>query len=86
MLPLLLKWKHPEIRNRYLNLKKRSGHMRLLLLPYATYHIYHILKNGEPYNAELYKKAELLPISREITIEQAIFIAQRQGFHVTAAT
>lgn len=80
--------KHPEIHNRYLNLKKRRGHKkaiiaicRLLLTA-----IYHILKKNEPYNAELYIKAEILPTSREITVEQAIFIAQRQGFLVTADT
>lgn len=78
--------KHPEIRNRYLNLKKRRGHKRAIIAicRMLLTAIYHILKNGVPYNAELYKKDELLPVSREITVEQAIFIAQRQGFYVTA--
>ena len=44
--------------------------------------IYHILKKQEVYNPELYKKTELIPISREITPEQAIYIAQRQGYKV----
>ena len=35
-------------------------------------------------NPELYKKEELIPISREITPEQAVYIAQRQGYKVMA--
>lgn len=80
--------KHPEIRNRYLNLKKRRGHKRAIIAicRMLLTAIYHILKRQEPYKPELYKKAELLPVSREITVEQAIFIVQRQGFSITAAT
>jgi transposase len=50
--------KHPEIRNRYLNLKKRRGHKRaaIAICRMLLTAIYHILKNGKPYNAELYKK------------------------------
>jgi hypothetical protein len=44
--------------------------------------IYHILKKGEPYNSELYKKAETIPKTYEITIEQAILVAQRHGYSV----
>jgi hypothetical protein len=76
--------KHPEIRNRYLNLKKRRGHKlditaiaRMLLTA-----IYHILKKKEPYNAELYKKSDILPVSREITVEQTILMAQRHGYSI----
>jgi transposase len=66
--------KHPEIRNRYFRLKKRRGHKnaiiaiaRMLLTA-----IYYILKNKVPYNAELYRKADLIPANREITVEQAV--------------
>lgn len=48
--------------------------------------IYHILKKHEPYNPALYKKVELIPVSREITPEQAICIVQRQGYKIMAAT
>ena len=48
--------------------------------------IYHILKKHEPYNPALYKKVELIPVSREITPDQAIYIVQRQGYKVMAAT
>lgn len=40
------------------------------------------LKKGEPYNPELYKKAQPIPASREITVEQAILIARRHGYSV----
>ena len=80
--------KHPEIRNRYLNLKKRRGHKRAIIAicRMLLTAIYQILKKHEPYNAELYIKAEILPTSREISVEQAVFIAQRQGFLVMAGT
>lgn len=76
--------KHPEIRNRYLALKKRRGHKKAIIAicRMLLTAIYHMLKKGEAYNPELYKKAEILPTSREITPEQAIYIAQRQGFVV----
>ncbi len=80
--------KHPEIRNRYLRLKKRRGHKRAIIaiarMLLTT--IYHILKKKEPYNAELYKKSDVLPASREITIEQAILLAKTQGYHVMRKT
>jgi transposase len=76
--------KHPEIRNRYLRLKKRRGHKgtiiaiaRMLLTA-----IYNILKNKESYNAELYKKSDVLPVDREITVEQAILLAKAQGYRI----
>lgn len=76
--------KHPEIRGRYLSIRKRRGHKRAIIAiaRLMLTAIYHILKNREPYNAELYKKAELLPLSREITVEQAIFVAQRYGYSI----
>ena len=44
--------------------------------------IYHILKKKEPYNPELYKKLDVLPVTREITVEQAVKLARSQGFHI----
>jgi transposase len=77
--------KHPEIRGRYLSIKKRRGHKRAIIAiaRMLLSAIYHILKNGEPYNPEYYKKVELLPASREITIEQAVLIARRHRYLVT---
>jgi transposase len=76
--------KHPEIRGRYLSIKRRRGHKRAIIAiaRMLLTAIYHILKKGEPYNAELYKKTEVIPTTREITVEQAIFIAQRQGYSI----
>ncbi|SHF13443.1 Transposase IS116/IS110/IS902 family protein [Desulforamulus putei DSM 12395] len=76
--------KHPEIKGRYLSIKKRRGHKRAIIAiaRMLLTAIYHILKKGEPYNPELYKKAEPFPASREITVEQAILIARRHGYSV----
>lgn len=37
------------------------------------------------YNAELYRKSDVLPVNREITIEQAILMAQFQGYKIKSA-
>jgi len=80
--------KYPEIRNRYLRLKKRSGHKRAIIAiaRMLLTAIYHILKKKEPYNPELYKKSDVIPVNREITVEQAILLAKSQGFRVMAVT
>ena len=48
--------------------------------------IYNILKKKEAYNAELYKKSDVLPVTREITIEQAILLAKHHGYRVLEAS
>ena len=48
--------------------------------------LYHMLKNGENYNAELYRKSDMPPVDREITVEQAILIARKQGYKIKSAT
>lgn len=75
--------KHPEIRNRYLRLKKRRGHKRAIIAiaRMLLTAIYNILKKKEPYNPELYN-ADVLPVNREITVEQAILLAKSQGFRI----
>ncbi|WP_299095768.1 IS110 family transposase [uncultured Metabacillus sp.] len=80
--------KHPEIRNRYLKLKKRRGHKRAIIAiaRMLLTAIYNILKKKEPYNPELYKKSDVLPVNREITVEQAILLAKSQGFRVMEVT
>ena len=45
-----------------------------------------MLKNGENYNAELYKKSDSLPLDREITVEQAIILVRNQGYKIKSAT
>lgn len=80
--------KHPEIRNRYLKIKKRRGHKRAIIAiaRMLLTAIYMILKKKEPYNAELYKKSDVLPVSREITVEQAIALAKSQGYQILTGT
>ena len=80
--------KHPEIRNRYLKIKKRRGHKRAIIAiaRMLLTAIYMILKKKEPYNAELYKKSDILPVSREITVEQAIALAKSQGYLILTGT
>jgi transposase len=76
--------KHPEIRNRYLKLKRRRGHKRAIIAiaRMLLTAIYNILKNKESYNAELYRKSDVLPGDREITVEQAILLAKSQGYRI----
>ena len=80
--------KHPEIRNRYLRLKKRRGHKKAIIAiaRMLLTALYHMLKNGKNYNAKLYKKSDLPPVEREITVEQAILIARNQGYKIKSAT
>lgn len=80
--------KHPEIRNRYLRIKKRRGHKKAIIAiaRMLLTALYNMLKNKEPYNADLYKKSDVFPIQREITVEQAILIAQNQGYKIKSAS
>jgi len=80
--------KHPEIKHRYQSIKKRRGHKKAIIAiaRMLLTAIYNILKKNEPYNAELYRQSDKPPVNRDVTVEQAIFILQRQGFLVTAST
>ena len=79
--------KHPEIRNRYLRIKKRRSHKKAIIAisRMLLTAIYNMLKNKTPYNAELYKKSDVFPVNREITIDQAIILAQNQGYRIKSA-
>lgn len=79
---------HPEVRNRYNAIKKRRGHKKAIIAiaRMLLTAIYNILKKNEPYNAELYRLSDKPPVQREVSVEQAIFILQRQGYLVTAST
>ena len=48
--------------------------------------IYNILKKREPYNPELYRKSDTPPEHRNVTIEEAVFILQRQGYIISSPT
>jgi transposase len=76
--------KHPEIRGRYLSIRKRRGHKRAIIAiaRMMLTAIYYMLSNDEPYNPELYRKADVLPKTRSITVDQAISFARRFGYCV----
>ena len=77
---------NPEIRSRYLNLKKRRGHKKAIIAiaRMLLTAIYNILKKNEPYNPELYRNSDRPPVHREVSVEEAVFILQRQGYLVQA--
>ena len=81
--------KHPEIKSRYLALKKRRGHKkaiiaicRMLLTAICS-----ILKKSEAYNPALYRKevAANTPANRTVTVKQALALVKRHGFIVVDA-
>ena len=76
----------PEVRNRYLSLKKRRGHKKAIIAIFRMLlmAIYNMLKKNEPYNSELYRNTDRPPKHREVSVEEAVFILQRQGYLVTA--
>lgn len=76
--------KHPEIRNKYLQLKKRRGHKKAII---AVAHrllvaIYHVLLNNESYNPNLYPTTSYVPPEKELSVEEAIRFAKSHGFKV----
>lgn len=75
----------PEIRRRYLALKKRRGHKKAIIAiaRMLLTAIYNMLKKNEPYNSELYCRADRPPAHREVSLEEAIYIIQRQGYLIT---
>ena len=78
--------KHPEIVKRYNALKKRRGHKKavIAIARMLLTAIYNILKKHEPYNPELYRKSDTPPEHRNVTIDEAVFILQRQGYIVSS--
>jgi len=80
-LTAIRKKSNPEIANRYNAIKKRRGHKKAIIAiaRMLLTAIYNILKKNEPYNAELYRISDKPPVQRAVSVEQAIFILQRQG-------
>ena len=76
--------KHPEIRNRYLAIKKRRGHKKAIIAiaRMMLTAIYNILLKGEIYNQELYRQSDISPIDREA---QAVALLQKRGYIVEKA-
>lgn len=80
--------RYPEVQARYISLKKRRGHKKAIIAiaRMLLTSIYNMLKRNEAYNPDLYRKADRPPTHREVSVEEAVFILQRQGYLVTAPT
>lgn len=74
--------KSPELKNKYLDLKKRRGGKKavIAIARKLLTAIWHILSKNETYNAELYRKADKPPVARELTTAQAIAFLRSKGF------
>ena len=77
---------NPEFSNRYKNLKMRRGHKKAIIAIARMLMtiIYHLLLDKVCYDKELYSHYNQLPVSREITVEQAIALAKRQGYKLVS--
>ena len=76
--------KHPEIKNRYLSIKKRRGHKKAIIAiaRMLLTAIFHILSKNEPYNPGLYRCFDVSPIDYE---QKAILLLEKRGFTVSKA-
>jgi len=74
--------KHPELKNKYLALKKRRGGKKAVIAISRKLltAIWHMLSKNEAYNAELYRKADKPPVERVLTPAQAIAFMRNKGF------
>ena len=76
--------KHPEIKNRYLTIKKRRGYKKAII---ATARmlltaIFNILKKSEPYNPEYFHKTDIVPVD---PVQRAIILLQQHGYSILDA-
>lgn len=74
--------KCPELKNKFLNLKKRRGGKKavIAIARKLLTAIWHILSKNEAYNAELYRRADKTPVARELTTAQAVALLRSKGF------
>ena len=74
--------KYPELKNKYQALKKRRGGKKavIAIARKLLTAIWHILSKNEPYNAELYRKADNPPANRELSPEQAFALLRSRGY------
>jgi transposase len=74
--------KHPELKNKYLALKKRRGGKKavIAIARKILTAIWHMLSKNEAYNAELYRESDKPPVAREFTTSQAIAFLRNKGF------
>jgi len=79
--------KHPELRDKYQALKKRRGGKKAVIAISRKLltAIWNILRKSEPYNAELYRKADNPPENRVLNHEQAFVLLRSWGYLVCDA-
>ena len=79
---------NPEIRNRYLSIKKRRGHKKatIAIARMLLTAICNILKKNESYNAAIYTRSNDSLAHRTVSVEEAIVILQCLGHLITPAT
>ena len=76
--------KHPELRNKYLKLKKRCGHRKAIIsiCRRLLVAIYHVLLKQESYNPKLQGLTEIRNPDKTMSLQDAIRFAQQHGFNV----
>ncbi|KXT60375.1 Mobile element protein [Streptococcus oralis] len=76
--------KHPELRNKYLKLKKRRGHRKAIIAicRRLLVAIYHVLLKQECYNPILQGLTEVRNPDKTMSLQDAIRFAQQHGFNV----
>jgi transposase len=74
--------KHPEIKNRFLAIKKRRGHKKAIvaIARMLLTAIFHILSKSEPYNPALYKYSDVSPVD---PVDRAVKMLEKQGFKIS---
>jgi len=77
--------KHPEIKNRFLAIKKRRGHKKAIvaIARMLLTAIFHILSKSEPYNPDLYRNSDISPLDY---IDRTVKLLEKQGFTVSKPT
>ena len=76
--------KHPELRNKYLKLKKRRGHRKAIIAicRRLLVAIYNVLLKQESYNLKLQGPTEIRNPDKTMSLQDAIRFAQQHGFNV----
>lgn len=76
--------KHPELRNKYLKLKKGCGHQKAIIAicRRLLVAIYHVLLKQESYNPRLQGLTEIRNPDKTMSLQDAIRFAQKHRFNV----
>jgi len=76
--------KHPEMYAKYKQLQKRRGGKKahVAIARKILVAIYHMLLKDEPFNAKLYRLADVAPKARTITQEQALAFMRSRGYTI----